>query len=234
MTSIINIKNLVRSYDDGNRKINALDNINVLINEGELVTILGPSGSGKSTLLNIIGGIDNATSGDVLINELDITKCSNKQLINYRRDVIGFIFQFYNLIPNLTVYENIETMSSIIKNPLNIDELLEVLKIKEQKDKYPSELSGGQQQRVAIARAIVKNPKILLCDEPTGALDSKSSKDILNLLVEVNKKYNTTILLITHNIAIKDITDRVLEIHDGKITDDYYNKEKLDVDKVNW
>lgn len=230
----IEIRKLSKIYQSGSQELRAVDNVSLTISQGEILTILGPSGSGKSTLLNMIGGIDNADEGTVTIGNLEITSLSKAKLTDYRRDYIGFIFQFYNLIPNLSVYENIEVVADICKNPLNIDELLESLNIADQAKKYPVELSGGQQQRVAIARAIVKNPKILLCDEPTGALDFHSSLDILKLLLDINQKYGTTILIITHNTAIADITHRTVKIRDGKIICNKRNENSTPVDEIVW
>lgn len=230
----IEIRKLSKIYQSGSQALRAVDNVSLTIGQGEIVTILGPSGSGKSTLLNMIGGIDNADEGTITIGNLEITSLSKTKLTDYRRDYIGFIFQFYNLIPNLSVYENIEVVADICKNPLNIDELLESLNIADQAKKYPVELSGGQQQRVAIARAIVKNPKILLCDEPTGALDFHSSLDILKLLLDINQKYDTTILIITHNTAIADITHRTVKIRDGKIICNKRNENSIPVDEIVW
>jgi putative ABC transport system ATP-binding protein len=204
------------------------------VDRGEIVTILGPSGSGKSTLMNMIGGIEKPNEGSITVDGIEISSLSSGKLTDYRRDQIGFIFQFYNLIPNLNVYENVEIVSDICDNPLDVDSLLETLGIAEQRKKYPVELSGGQQQRVAIARAVVKNPQILLCDEPTGALDSKSSLDIIRLIKEVNKKYGTTVLIITHNAAIAGTTDRTVRLKDGRIVQDERNASVLSVDEIAW
>lgn len=230
----IEINNLSKIYKTGKQELKAVNGVSLAIEQGEIVTVLGPSGSGKSTLLNMIGGIDSADEGSIIIDGQNITGFSDSKLTDYRRDFIGFIFQFYNLIPNLTVYENIEVISDICKNPLDIDELLETLGIANQAEKYPVELSGGQQQRVAIARAIVKNPKLLLCDEPTGALDFKSSIDILRLLKDINQKYGTTILIITHNTAIAGITNRTVKIRDGKIVLNEINENIVPVDDIVW
>ncbi len=232
--SFISIKNLMKTYRSGGETINAVDNASISIEEGELVTILGPSGSGKSTLLNIIGGIDEADGGRIVVAGEEITALKPQKLVEYRRSFIGFVFQFYNLIPNLTVYENVEVVADICKSPLNIDEILGVLGIAQLEKRYPVELSGGQQQRVAIARAIVKNPKLMLCDEPTGALDLKSSLDILKLLKEVNEKYNTTILIITHNSSIAQMCNRTVKISDGKIFLNEINQNLISVDGIKW
>ena len=234
MKEIIKIENLSKIYKTGSTELRAVDNVSLTINEGEIVTILGPSGSGKSTLVNIIGGIDTADDGTVIVDGNEITSLKNGKLTDYRRDCIGFVFQFYNLIPNLNVYENVEVVADISKNPLVIDELLKNLGIYELAKRYPVELSGGQQQRVAIARAFVKNPKLLLCDEPTGALDSKSSLEILKLIQKLNSDYNTTILIITHNQAISDMCHRTIKIRDGKVKSDKLNENIISVDEINW
>jgi putative ABC transport system ATP-binding protein len=230
----IEIKNLYKIYKSGSEKLNALDDVSISINRGEIVTILGPSGSGKSTLMNIIGGIDKADGGSVEIDENEITELKGSKLTDYRRDSIGFVFQFYNLISNLTVYENVEVAADICKNPLDIDKLLEDLGIGDLAKRYPVELSGGQQQRVAIARALVKNPKLLLCDEPTGALDYKSSLDILKLINIINEKYNATIIIITHNSSIAGMSNRIVRLSGGKITHNELNTEVIPVERIEW
>jgi len=232
--SFISIQNLRKTYRSGGETLHAVDNVSISIEEGELVTILGPSGSGKSTLLNIIGGIDESDGGSITVAGEEITSLKPQKLVEYRRNFIGFIFQFYNLIPNLTVFENVEVVADICKSPLDIDELLEVLGIAQLAKRYPVELSGGQQQRVAIARAIVKNPKLLLCDEPTGALDLKSSLDILKLLKEVNEKYNTTILIISHNSSIAKMCNRTIKISDGKIASNEINQTIFPIEEIKW
>ena len=231
------VENLSKIY--GNKKKNeaeivALKDASFKIKKGELVVILGPSGAGKSTLLNILGGMDRATRGTFLLNNKDVTKMNEKELAEYRRYDVGFVFQFYNLIPNLTVYENIQVCENLTSKSLNIDELLETLGMTEHKNKFPSELSGGQQQRCAIARALVKNPKILLCDEPTGALDSKTSKEILMLLEKVNKVYGTTMIIVTHNTTIKDMVHKVIKIKDGIICEDYNNEKIISAKDIEW
>ncbi len=203
--------------------VRVLNNVSTQISKGDICVILGPSGSGKSTLLNIVGGLDNVTEGKIFIDDMEITGLNSKKLSDYRRDKLGFVFQFYNLIPNLTVYENVETCRYLSANPLDIDELLEELGLKEHKNKYPSQLSGGQQQRCSIARALVKNPEILLCDEPTGALDYKTSKEILILLEKINKKYGTTMLVVTHNEEIRKMANKIIKIKDGRIIEDIDN-----------
>lgn len=232
--SFIEIKGLSKIYQSGGQCIKAVDKVDLKISKGEIVTILGPSGSGKSTLVNIIGGIDSSDEGKVYVDGEEITSLKSKDLTNYRRNSIGFVFQFYNLISNLTVYENVEVVADICKNPLSIDEILENLGIADLAKRYPVELSGGQQQRVAIARAFVKNPKLMLCDEPTGALDYKSSLDILKLIREINEKYNTTILIITHNSSIAEMSHRVVKIRDGKVTHNDINSQPIPVERIVW
>ncbi len=230
----IQVESLSKAYPSGAETLKAVDGITLSIEQGETVTILGPSGSGKSTLMNMIGGIDRPDTGSIFVGDTDITKLNKAKLTAYRRESIGFVFQFYNLIPDLNVYENVEVVADICKNPLNIDMLLNTLGLSGQGKKYPVELSGGQQQRVAIARAIVKNPKILLCDEPTGALDSKTSLDILKLMNEVHHAYGTTILIITHNTAIAAVTHRSIKLKDGKVALNEVNPEILPVDQIVW
>ena len=206
----LQIKNLKKSFGEGDNRIEVLKGIELTVKKSEICVLLGPSGSGKSTLLNIIGGIDSADSGDILIEGEKIADMNEKTLTLYRRKHLGYIFQMYNLIPNLTVRENIEVGAYLSEKPLDVDELLHTLGLYEHRNKLPNQLSGGQQQRTAIGRAIVKNPDILLCDEPTGALDYQTSKEILKLIETVNKKYGNTIVMVTHNDAIKDMADRVV------------------------
>ena len=232
--NIIEIKDLSKTYPVGDQDFFALNNANLSIKEGEIVAILGPSGSGKSTLLNILGGIDHASSGSIAFDGMQIASLSNTKLTDYRRENIGFVFQFYNLIANLTVYENVEVVADISRNPLNINKLLPELGILDIAKKYPVELSGGQQQRVAIARAFVKNPRLLLCDEPTGALDYQSSLDILRLVKEINDTYHTTIIIITHNSAIAGMCHRVVRLRSGKITHDEINEAIIPVERIEW
>ncbi len=220
----LEVKDIKKSYGEGGSYIQVLKGIDVSVNKGMMCVIQGTSGSGKSTLLNCIGGLDNVDSGSVKIDGKEIVGLKSTALSDYRRDSLGFIFQFYNLVPNLTVRENIKVCEYLTERPLDIDELLEVLGLTEHQNKFPSQLSGGQQQRCAIARALVKNPKLLLCDEPTGALDSKTSKDILILLEEVNRKYGTTMLIVTHNNAIKNMVHRVIIMKDGEIRKNYMNE----------
>ena len=231
---IIRINRLTKVYKTGADELFALNNVDLAIEEGEIVAVLGPSGSGKSTLLNVLGGIDEADGGTVSIDKWDVTSLKGGRLADYRRESVGFVFQFYNLIPNLTVFENVEVVADICKKPLNIERLLESLGIGDLAKRYPVELSGGQQQRVAIARAFVKNPKILLCDEPTGALDFASSLDILRLIKDINEKYNTTILIITHNSAIAGMCHRVVRLRSGKITHNERNENIIPVERIEW
>ncbi|RUT59795.1 ABC transporter ATP-binding protein [Clostridium botulinum] len=216
------------------REFWVLKDINLEIEKGNIVTILGPSGSGKSTLLNIIGGIDKADSGEFVLKENIISNLKDQDLTLYRREKLGFVFQFYNLIPNLTVWENVEVTSNISNNPRDIKEILKKVQLYDKRDKFPQELSGGEQQRVSIARAIIKNPELLLCDEPTGALDYTTSKEILKLLEEINKEFNTTILIVTHNEAIASISDKIVKIRDGGISEFIDNKEKISAEMVVW
>lgn len=230
----IEIKNLNKSYATGEISINALKNINMTMNQGEISVILGPSGSGKSTLLNIIGGIDHIDSGNVIVDGVDIVTLDDNKLTQYRRNSVGFIFQFYNLVPNLTVYENVEVAANISKDPINIDEVLNSVGMSEYKHRFPRELSGGQQQRVSIARAIVKKPKLLLCDEPTGALDYIAAKEILKLITEINKEFATTVIIITHNIAISGIANRIIKLRSGEISENEVNENVLAAEGIEW
>ena len=219
----IKVNNIKKSYGSIGNSVQILKGITTELNAGEMCVILGPSGSGKSTFLNAIGGIDFLDSGELYVDGNNIASFSPKRMEQYRRDYLGFIFQFYNLIPNLTLRENIKVCEYISKAPLDIDELIDTLGLSEHQNKYPFQVSGGQQQRCAIARALVKNPKLLLCDEPTGALDSKTSKEILILLEKVNQKYGTTMFIVTHNEIIKDMVHKVIVIKDGLIKDEYRN-----------
>lgn len=220
----LEVKDVKKSYGKDSSYIQVLNGITVSVEKGQMCVIQGTSGSGKSTLLNCIGGLDTMDSGSVKVDGREIFGLKPNALSDYRRDNLGFIFQFYNLVPNLTVRENIQVCEYISESPLNIDELLETLGLTEHQNKFPSQLSGGQQQRCAIARALVKNPKLLLCDEPTGALDSKTSRDILVLLEKINEKYGTTMLIVTHNNAIKNMVHKVIIVKDGLIKKDYENE----------
>lgn len=223
----LEIRDVKKSYGKDSSYIQVLKGITANIEKGQMCLIQGTSGSGKSTLLNCIGGLDTMDSGSVKVDGKEIFGLKPNALSDYRRDNLGFIFQFYNLVPNLTVRENIQVCEYISDSPLDIDELLETLGLAEHQNKFPSQLSGGQQQRCAIARALIKNPKLLLCDEPTGALDSKTSRDILVLLEEINRKYGTTMLIVTHNNAIKNMVHKVLIVKDGLIKKDYENETRI-------
>ena len=227
MKELITFKNVKKSYTIGEKNFNALDGVNFSINKGEFVVILGPSGAGKSTLLNLLGGMDKVTSGDIIIGDENISKYSDRELTNYRAENVGFIFQFYNILPTLTVLENVEIINDIVKKHKNAKSVLKEVGLEKHMNKFPNQLSGGEQQRVSIARAIAKNPLLLLCDEPTGALDSKTSRDILILLEKVNEKYGTTMLIVTHNNAIKNMVDQVVIMKDGEIRKSYLNEAKV-------
>ena len=230
----LEIRNIKKSFGQGDSFVEVLKGINLEINRGEFCVLLGPSGSGKSTLLNIIGGIDGADSGDIYIDGEKMSNMNEKRLTLYRRKHLGYIFQMYNLIPNLTVQENIEVGADLSDKPLEMEELLRTLGLYEHRKKLPNQLSGGQQQRTAIGRAIIKNPDILLCDEPTGALDYKTSKEILKLIETVNQKYGNTIIMVTHNDAIKDMADRVVRLRDGMIRKNYVNEARVSAQDLEW
>ncbi|UYJ33422.1 MAG: ABC transporter ATP-binding protein [Oscillospiraceae bacterium] len=230
----LEIKNIKKHFGEGESRVEVLKGIDIEIEKGEFCVLLGPSGSGKSTLLNIIGGIDAADEGYISINGEKTADMNEKALTLYRRKHLGYIFQMYNLIPNLNIKENIEVGAYLSDNPLDVDELLKTLGLYEHRHKLPNQLSGGQQQRTAIGRAIVKNPDILLCDEPTGALDYNTSKEILQLIEDVNKKYGNTIIMVTHNDAIKQMADRVVKLRDGMIRKNYLNETKLTAEELDW
>lgn len=232
--AFVEINGIKKHFGAGDNKIEVLKGIDLEIEKGEMCVLLGPSGSGKSTLLNIIGAIESADEGTITVNGEKTRLMSEKQLTRYRRKHLGYVFQMYNLIPNLTVRENIEVGAYLSDNPLDIDELMAILGISDQADKLPSQLSGGQQQRTSIGRAIVKNPDILLCDEPTGALDYKTSKEILKLLEDVNQKYGSTVIMVTHNDAIKNMADRVFTLRDGEIRKNYINENKVSAKDLEW
>ena len=230
----VEISNVTKSYGEGGSYCKVLDGISTLIDRGQICVILGPSGSGKSTLLNAIGGLDTVDSGQIHIDGKEITGLKPERLSDYRRDTLGFVFQFYNLIPNLTAEENIQVCGYLSKVPLSMSELLDILGLTEHRNKFPSQLSGGQQQRCAIARALIKNPKLLLCDEPTGALDYKTAKEILILLEKINQIYGTTILMVTHNAAIRSMAHKVIQIRDGQISGEYENDSRIPASGLTW
>ncbi len=232
--SYIEFNNVTKQYKMGEVTINALNNTNFEIEKGELVVIVGPSGAGKTTTLNILGGMDTATSGKVLVDNKEITRLTNKQLITYRRNDIGFVFQFYNLVQNLTAKENVELATQLCPDALNVDEILNKVGLENRKDNFPSQLSGGEQQRVAIARAIAKNPKLLLCDEPTGALDYKTGKSILKLLQNMARKENMTVIIITHNGAIAPMADKVIHFKNGTAEKIIINETPESIDNIEW
>lgn len=228
----IDIKDARKHYGEGETLVNALDGVSLSLGEGKIYVILGPSGSGKSTLLNMIGGLDSLDSGEITISGRNISRSDKKKMTDYRREDVGFIFQFYNLIPDLTVQENIQVVADIAKQPMDIEEVMKALDIDKYKNRFPKELSGGQQQRVAIARALIKNPKILLCDELTGALDSKSSRNVLKFIEKVNEQFKTTIIIITHNEAIADMADTVIRIKDGQVASCTNNGNKRSAEEL--
>ena len=228
----IDIKNARKHYGDGETLVNALDGVSLSLGEGKIYVILGPSGSGKSTLLNMIGGLDSLDSGEITISGRNISRSDKKKMTDYRREDVGFVFQFYNLIPDLTVQENIQVVADIAKQPMDIEEVMKALDIDKYKHRFPKELSGGQQQRVAIARALIKNPKILLCDELTGALDSRSSRSVLKFIEKVNEQFKTTIIIITHNEAIADMADTVIRIKDGQVASCIDNNSKHSAEEL--
>ena len=230
----IEFKDVEKVYKMGEVDLKALDKANFEIEKGELVVILGQSGSGKSTCLNILGGMDEATAGNVIVDGIDITKMKEKQLINYRRNDIGFVFQFYNLVQNLNAIENIELGTQMCKNPIDAKEALKKVGLEDRMDNFPSQMSGGQQQRVSIARAIARRPKILLCDEPTGALDYKTGKQILELLESTCRNENITTVIITHNGAIAPMADRIIKVKNGKAEEVILNKNPISVKEIEW
>ena len=230
----LEIKGIKKHYGEGESRVEVLNGIDIEVNKGEIVVLLGPSGSGKSTLLNIIGGIDQPDSGTIMIQGKTISTLKEKDLTNYRRNHLGYVFQMYNLISHLNVEQNIDVGKYLSKNPLDKEELLQTLGLKEHRYKQPNQLSGGQQQRTSIGRAIIKNPDLLLCDEPTGALDYHTSKDILRLIETVNQKYGNTIVMVTHNDAIKDMADRVVKLRDGMIRKNYTNEQKVPAMELEW
>lgn len=232
--SLVEFKNVYKKYTMGEITINAVDDASFSIEEGEFAVVVGSSGAGKTTVLNILGGMDSSSQGEVVVDGENISEFSDKRLVEYRRHSIGFVFQFYNLIPNLTARENVEMATQICKNPMNAEESLKSVGLTDRMDNFPSQLSGGEQQRVSIARALAKRPKLLLCDEPTGALDYKTGKQILKLLQETCKKENMTVVLITHNSAICPMADRIIRMNSGKIVENTVNKNPQDVSTIEW
>lgn len=234
MSAFVELRDVRKIYRMGEVEIAAANGIDFEINQGEFAVVVGPSGAGKTTVLNILGGMDTATSGEVIVGGSDISKYNNKQLTAYRRDDIGFVFQFYNLIPNLTALENVELALQICKEPLDAAEVLAEVGLKERADNFPAQLSGGEQQRVSIARALAKNPKLLLCDEPTGALDYNTGKAILKLLQDTCREKGMTVILITHNSAIAPMADRVIHIKNGKVSKMIENENPISVETIEW
>lgn len=231
--SFIELKNVKKTYEVGNQKFNALDGIDLSINQGEFVVILGPSGAGKSTLLNLLGGMDKATSGEIRVGESIISKYNDKELTKYRASEVGFIFQFYNIMPTLTVLENVNLIKDVIKTDKDAREVLKSVGLSKHFNKFPSELSGGEQQRVSIARAVMKNPSVLLCDEPTGALDSATGAEVLKVLKN-QCDFDTTVIIVTHNSLIADVADRVIRIKNGKVESNLVNASPKSIDEVKW
>ena len=234
MKSFITFNNVKKTYKVGDVEINASDGVDFEVNKGEFVVIVGPSGAGKTTILNLLGGMDKATSGQILVDGQDVAKYSERQLTQYRRDDIGFVFQFYNLVQNLTALENVELATQISKNPLDVRMVLERVGLNKRLDNFPAQLSGGEQQRVAIARAIAKNPKLLLCDEPTGALDYQTGKAILGLLREMCDKYTMTVIVITHNSALAPIADRIIHLKNGQVASMNINEHPKSIAEIEW
>lgn len=236
MNNFIEFKNVTKGYKIGDKTYNALDNVSFSLPKGEFVCILGPSGAGKSTLLNLLGGMDTVTSGDIIIDKENISKKSDKELTSYRAENVGFIFQFYNILPTLTILENVEIVKDIVKKPKSAKNILKDVGLSEHLNKFPNQLSGGEQQRVSIARAIAKNPKLLLCDEPTGALDSKTGVEVLKLLkkqCDANNGENT-VIIVTHNALIAEVADRVIRLKNGQIESNTVNKHPKNIDEVEW
>ncbi len=234
MAGFVELKNVRKIYKMGEVEIRAVDGINFSIEKGEFVIIVGPSGAGKTTVLNILGGMDTATSGRVLVDGQDVTQYNNRNLTRYRRDDIGFVFQFYNLVQNLTARENVELASQICREPLDADKVLREVGLEQRIGNFPAQLSGGEQQRVSIARALAKNPKLLLCDEPTGALDYQTGKQILKLLQDTCREKNMTVIVITHNSAITPMADHVIEIKNGQVGREFYNENPVPVETIEW
>ena len=234
MDTFVKLENITKIYHMGEVEIRAVDGIDFSIQKGEFVVIVGPSGAGKTTVLNILGGMDTASGGRITVDGQDITKYSERQLTGYRRDDIGFVFQFYNLIPNLTALENVEMALQICRNPLDARAVLKEVGLDERMDNFPAQLSGGEQQRVSIARALAKNPKLLLCDEPTGALDYNTGKAILKLLQEMCREKGMTVIVITHNSALAPMADRLIKIKNGKVSSMKVNENPISIDEIEW
>ena len=230
----IEFENVVKSYGSGNAEVKALDGVSFNIDKGEFCVLLGSSGAGKTTLLNMLGGMDTITSGSIHFDGRDVSKLSKRELIEYRRHDVGFVFQFYNLIPNLTALENVEIAAQLCKDPIPAEKALEMVGLSERENNFPAQLSGGEQQRVAIARALAKNPRLLLCDEPTGALDYVTGKAVLKLLYDLSKERGTTVIIITHNQAIAPMADRVIRIKSGKIRSNEVNTNIVPIDEIEW
>ena len=233
-TPYLVVDDLKKHYGDGEARVQVLDGITTTVNRGEVCVMLGPSGSGKSTFLNLIGGLEDADGGTISVAGCELTALSSKDLGEYRRRELGFVFQFYNLVPDLTIKENIEVTAHLSKNPLPMEELLRSLGLWEHRNKFPRQVSGGQQQRCAIGRALVKNPGLILCDEPTGALDYKTSKEVLELMERVNQKYGCTLVIVTHNAAIARMADRVLRLRDGRLAEDEVNGSPVPASELDW
>ena len=234
MSKYIEFRNVKKIYKMGEVSIEALSGVDFTVDKGEFVVVAGASGAGKSTILNILGGMDSPTSGEIIVDNNKINKYSNKELITYRRYDIGFVFQFYNLVQNLTARENVELATQICKNPLDVDEVMDAVGLGDRKNNFPAQLSGGEQQRVAIARALAKNPKILLCDEPTGALDYNTGKSILKLLQDTCRSMNMTVIIITHNLALTPMGDKVIKVKNGKISSVTINENPIPVERIEW
>lgn len=232
--SFLKFKNVTKEYESGDTVIKALDNVDFELDKGEFIVILGPSGSGKSTLLNLLGGMDFVTSGEIYVNGRKITNMTSQDLTMYRRNEIGFVFQFYNILPNLTAYENVDMAHRLCESRIPAKEAIKAVGLSARADNFPAQLSGGEQQRVSIARALSKNPSIMLCDEPTGALDSVTGKIVLKILKQLVKDYNTTVIVVTHNAAIADIAGTVIKLKDGKIENINKNKRPADIEEVEW
>ena len=230
----IEIRNVRKQYRMGEVTINALDGVDFTVEKGELCVVVGPSGAGKTTLLNILGGMDTATSGEIIVDGVHIEKYSQKKLTLYRRETVGFVFQFYNLVQNLTARENVELATQICSRPYDPDKVLELVGLADRKKNFPAQLSGGEQQRVSIARALAKNPKLMLCDEPTGALDYQTGKQVLKLLQDCCRKQGMTVIIITHNAALKPMADRIVTIKNGRIADSVRNPEPVSIEKIEW